>query len=77
MMTAQPELAATVLGAADGMRESVGMVLTGAEADLVDATRLDLGKLIGDEPFQASIAAGRRLSLDEAIEHALAVVRSA
>ena len=77
MKTAKPELAATVLGAADGMRESVGMVLTGAEANLVDATRLELGEVLGQEPFQASVAAGRRLSLDDAIDHALAVLSTA
>ena len=74
MMTAKPELAATMLGATDAMRESVGMVLSGAEADLVDATRLELGDVLGQNLFQTPLVAGRRLSPDETIEHALAVL---
>ena len=71
----QPERAARLFGAADVLRESVGVPLPANErADherYVDAVRAALG----DESFAAAWDAGRALRLDEAIAEALALAQ--
>lgn len=69
----QPERAATLLGAADRLWETLGRPLQ-AYQHLVpyhDACEQAARRALGDRKFRASWQDGRRLSIDDAIAYAL------
>jgi predicted ATPase/DNA-binding SARP family transcriptional activator len=70
--TGEAEPAARLLGAAEALRESVGVGLAPAERETHEATSTAVREALGDEQFNAAWGAGRELSLEEAIAFALA-----
>jgi predicted ATPase/DNA-binding SARP family transcriptional activator len=68
----RPAHAATLLGAAEALRESLELPLYGDERALHDRALTRLEASLDAEALQAAWTAGRALPLAEAIEHALA-----
>jgi len=66
------EKAARLLGAAEGLRETLGISLSGAELVLHERAVASLRSTFGSEAPDAAWAAGRDLALPQAIEQALA-----
>jgi predicted ATPase len=65
------EAGAMLLGAADALRERVGLALTGAEADLHRETIAQLRGAVGGERYDALHSDGRTMSGGDAVQYAL------
>jgi hypothetical protein len=70
--TGRAELAARLLGAAEALREELGLPLSPADSPAVEATAAAARAALGDEAFEAARAEGRALPLEQAIAEALA-----
>ncbi len=70
-LTGQAGSAARLLGAAEALRESLGVGLAPAERETHEETKLALREALGEEEFSAVWRLGRELTLDEAIVYAL------
>lgn len=71
-----PEQAAHLLGAADGLLAAVGAAIYNyykPDRELFARVIADVRSTLGEQAFDAAFAAGRALSLDDAIAEALAV----
>ena len=73
----QPELAARLLGAAEGAREAVGGLLKLPERAAYERAAAAARASLGDVAFAAAWAAGRALSLEEAVAAAQALAAGA
>jgi hypothetical protein len=69
--TGGPERAARLLGAAEALRVAHGTPLTPADRLAVDTATLAARAALGDEAFETARAAGRALTLEEAVAQAL------
>jgi len=67
----QAERAARLFGAADVLREAMGVRLSVSEREAYDRDIAVARSALGEGPFAAAWAAGRALSLDEAVALAL------
>src|SRR5262249_27791186 len=67
----QPERAARLLGAAEGLREAAGAPLPPYEQAPFDKLIQELRAALGEERLMAARQAGRSLSWEEAIEYAM------
>jgi predicted ATPase/DNA-binding SARP family transcriptional activator len=74
--TGQPDPAARLLGAAEALRESVGVDLAPAERETHEATAAAIRASLGEERFGTAWREGRELTLDDAIAYALAEERA-
>ena len=70
-LTGRGEEAAKLLGAAEALRESLGVGLAPAEQATHDETVAAVLEALGEEPFAAAWRAGRELALEEAVAYAL------
>jgi predicted ATPase/DNA-binding SARP family transcriptional activator len=70
--TGEVESAARLLGAAEALRESMGVDLAPAERQTHESTAAAVREVLGEEHSAAEWRLGRELSLDEAIAYALA-----
>ena len=70
-LTGRGEEAAKLLGAAEALRESLGVGLAPAEQATHDQTVAAVLEALGEEPFAAAWRAGRELALEEAVAYAL------
>jgi len=70
--TGEPESGARLLGAAESLRESVGVELAPSERETHDATAAAIRGSLGEKEFAAAWLEGRELPLDDAIAYALA-----
>jgi tetratricopeptide (TPR) repeat protein len=70
--TGQAEAAARLLGAAEALRESLGVDLAPAERETHEETAAAVRRALGEEQFSAAWRLGRELALAEAIAYALA-----
>src|SRR5439155_10295425 len=66
------EPAVRLLGAAEALRESLGVDLAPAERETHEETAGAVREAVGEERFSAAWRQGREMSLDEAIAYALA-----
>jgi tetratricopeptide (TPR) repeat protein len=66
-----PELAARLVGAADQLRDRMGVQPAGAELEETELVRLAARSRLGPDAFEAALAAGRTLAPDEALRVAL------
>jgi hypothetical protein len=62
---------ARLLGSAEALREPVGFVLSGAEAEVRRETETDLRRALTAADFEAAFAQGQALSTEEAVAAAL------
>jgi predicted ATPase/class 3 adenylate cyclase len=69
-----PDRAAALLGAADGLFEELGVIRFGDEAETYEETLRALEAQLGTERFEAARAAGRARTLDEAVADALGLL---
>jgi hypothetical protein len=76
MRRAESEVAARLLGAAHEMIAQAGVALDGYEAKLFETTREELHRAIAHEEYEAAFTEGNAMSADEAVEYALASLRS-
>jgi predicted ATPase/serine/threonine protein kinase len=65
------EPAATLVGAADALRQGVGLVLTPTEREIHDETETELRKVLGERRYEAANSTGRAMTVDEAVAYAL------
>jgi non-specific serine/threonine protein kinase len=70
-LTGRVEEASRLLGAAEALRESLGVGLAPAEQATHDETVAAVRQALGEERFSAAWRQGRELALDEAIAYAL------
>jgi predicted ATPase/DNA-binding SARP family transcriptional activator len=70
--TGQADASARLLGAAEALRESLGVDLAPAERKTHEETADAVRGALGEEQFSAGWRLGRELALDEAIAYALA-----
>jgi predicted ATPase/DNA-binding SARP family transcriptional activator len=70
-LTGQAEPAARLLGAAEGLRESLGVSLAPAERETHEETKVALREALGEKEFSTAWRLGRELALGEAIAYAL------
>jgi predicted ATPase len=70
-LTGREEEASKLLGAAEALRESLGVGLAPAEQATHDQTVAAVQGALGEERFSAAWRQGRELALDEAIAYAL------
>jgi predicted ATPase/DNA-binding SARP family transcriptional activator len=70
-LTGRGEEAAKLLGAAEALRESLGVGLAPAEQATHDETVAAVSDALGERRFSAAWRQGRELALDEAIAYAL------
>ena len=68
----EPERAARLLGAADAGYATRGIVRPPIEVERFDELRTRLATSLGEAQFDRTLAGGARLTLDEAVEEALA-----
>jgi predicted ATPase/DNA-binding SARP family transcriptional activator len=68
----QPERAARLLGAAASFRELIGFPLRPIDRPILDRITTAARSQLGDIAFEAALARGRGMSLDQAVEYALA-----
>jgi tetratricopeptide (TPR) repeat protein len=66
-----PERAARLWGAAEALRDSLGLPLPPNERPEYDRHRTAAREVLGDEAFARAWAAGREMALEEAIRYAL------
>jgi len=69
--TGQAEPAARLLGAAEALRDSLGVDLAPAERETHEETAAAVREALGEEQFSAAWRLGRELALDRAIAFAL------
>ena len=69
--TGQPGPAARLLGAAEALRENLGVDLAPAERETHEETAVAIREALGEDEFSAEWRLGRELALDEAIAFAL------
>jgi hypothetical protein len=69
--TKRPEEAAKLLGAAEALRESLGVGLAPAEQATHDETVAAVRDALDEAHFGAAWRQGRKLTLDDAVAHAL------
>ena len=67
--------AARLIGAAERLREELVTVRDNFEQRLFDETVTSLRVTLGDEAFAAEVARGRKWSLEEAMDAALAATQ--
>ena len=67
----QAQPAATLLGAVHAQCERTGLELNGAEADIHHETANGLEADLGSTPYEAAIAEGHAMTLDQAVTYAL------
>ncbi|HEY6073938.1 MAG TPA: hypothetical protein VIV15_11230, partial [Anaerolineales bacterium] len=72
---AYAERAATLLGAAEALREAIGSPMTTSERREYDPVVAQLRAGAEQAPVEAAWARGRALTLDEAVVYALAELR--
>jgi predicted ATPase len=65
---------ATLMGAEDLLRERVSLPRTGGYVELHGAAVDELRLRLGDERYESAFAAGRAMSLDDAVEYALSSI---
>ena len=70
----EPEAAARLIGAVEVLHEDMQTVAQPVEMALAEKTVAELRRELGDERYEALVTEGRRLTLDEAVELALATV---
>ena len=70
--TGEADPAARLLGAAEALRESVGVDLAPTERETHETTAATVREALGEKQFTAAWRLGRELHLDEAITYALA-----
>ena len=70
-LTAQAGPATRLLGAAEALRESLGVGLAPAERKTHEETKVALREALGEEEFSSVWRLGRELTLDEAVVYAL------
>jgi hypothetical protein len=68
---AQPERAARLFGAAEGLREAMGAPLPPSDRAEYDRDVAAARTALGEEAFAAAWQAGRAMSLDDAVAFAL------
>jgi tetratricopeptide (TPR) repeat protein len=68
----RPDKATRLYGAADALRESVGVPLPPSEREEVGGELAVLRATLGENTFNCAWAAGRAMTWEQAIEHALA-----
>jgi tetratricopeptide (TPR) repeat protein len=66
----EPERAAVLLGAAEGIRTRIGLEPAPPERRAAEAARARLGRTLGDERMDEVTARGRAMSTDEAADYA-------
>ena len=66
-----PESAARLIGAAEELRETLGITLSGPEVEVHLRAISEIRAAIDDDRFQAVAAAGRSLGLADAVAFAL------
>jgi tetratricopeptide (TPR) repeat protein len=66
--------AVTIVGAAEALRTRSGLMLVGAEAELRETAFDELQASLSPRTYEAAFAGGRTMSLDEAVEYALASI---
>jgi hypothetical protein len=71
----EPVAAARLLGAADAGYAEREIVRPAIEIERYDAVRSALSASLGEAQFAEALTAGTRLTLDEAVEEALAIAR--
>jgi predicted ATPase/class 3 adenylate cyclase len=71
-LQAQPERAAQLLGAAAGVRETLGAAVHPIDRPALEKAAADLRAALGVDAFERAQAAGRALPLEAAIQEALA-----
>jgi predicted ATPase/DNA-binding CsgD family transcriptional regulator len=71
-MTGQPERAARLYGAAEALREAIGVPLPPYHRPEYEREVAVTRESLGNQAFAAAYAAGRALSIDEAVAEALA-----
>jgi len=64
--------AARLFGAAEGLRETVGLALSANRRVALERAQGAIRTALGDAAFAAAVTAGRALPLDEAVAEALA-----
>ena len=69
--TERPEEAARLLGAAEALRESLGVALAPAEQTTHDETVDAVRSSLDEDRFSAAWLRGREMPLDDAVAHAL------
>jgi hypothetical protein len=74
MRRAESEVAARLLGAAEGAREEGGVVLDRLAAELYEMTEDELRRALGSIGYEAASEDGKGMSVDTAVELALASV---
>ena len=67
-----PAWAAQLLGAAEAIRESIGRSLTPVERAVFDRYAATIRAQLDDATFAAAWAAGQALTLEQAVDEALA-----
>ena len=67
----QAERAARLLGAEQALCESIGAVLTPSDESAFKRGLASARAALGEAAFAAAVAAGRTMSLDQAIDYAL------
>jgi hypothetical protein len=70
----EPHMGVRVLAAADALRARSELTLSGAEARLYEETTHKLACALGAVSFADGVTEGQSLSLDEAVEYALASI---
>jgi hypothetical protein len=70
---ADPQTGAALMGAAEAARAAAGAIRQPDETAWVEATTASLRTALGREAFEAALADGAALPLEEAVERALAV----
>jgi predicted ATPase len=63
--------AATIVGAAEALCASSGLTLVGAEAELRETALEELQASLSPRIYEAALARGRKMSLENAVEYAL------
>jgi predicted ATPase/class 3 adenylate cyclase len=72
----KPQEAARLLGAAERLREDLATVRERFEQGVLDATAASLRSVLSEAAFAAEVERGRRLSISEAAECAIATTRA-
>jgi len=70
-LTGQARPAARLLGAAEALRESLGVGLAPTERETHSETKAALREALGEDELDAEWRRGRELTLDEAVAYAL------
>ena len=71
----QPKRAARLSGAAEALRQSIGLPLSSSELTEYDSSIESARTELGEEAFEKARAEGRSMSIEEAVDYALAETR--